>query len=97
MGKMVPNGTTGTIAPAGTLGNNGEFYFNTVTYDIFNKVSGSWTLIGNIKGANGQDFNATGNIHLYNGTNSYEARTALVAQGIGFISLNFSETTTSTA
>lgn len=45
-----------------------------------------------VNGTNGLDFNSTGNISLFNGTNSYDARTALVAQGIGYVALNFSLT-----
>ena len=40
-------------------------------------------------GINGIDFNATGNVKLFNGTTSYDAATALVSQGIGAISMNF--------
>lgn len=40
-------------------------------------------------GTNGLDFNSTGNISLFNGTDSYDARTALISQGIGSIALYF--------
>ena len=33
-------------------GANGDFYLNTTTYNIFEKVGGHWTLRGNIKGEN---------------------------------------------
>jgi hypothetical protein len=31
-------------------GVNGDYYLNVVTGDVFQKLSGTWTLIGNIKG-----------------------------------------------
>lgn len=44
-------------------------------------------------GSPGADFNATGQVHLYNGSTSYRASTALVAQGIGVISMDFNRFT----
>ena len=41
------------------------------------------------QGAKGLDFNATGNIRLFNGSTSYDANTALISQGIGSIALYF--------
>ena len=41
---------TGTT-PAG--GNNGDVHYNTATYDMSQKISGSWVVIGNLKGTNG--------------------------------------------
>ena len=31
-------------------GVNGDYYLNTITGNVFQKVSGTWVLIGNIKG-----------------------------------------------
>ena len=39
--------------PVDTLGNNGDYYINTDNYDFFNKASGKWVKIGNIKGIDG--------------------------------------------
>jgi hypothetical protein len=44
---------TGSGAPTGSTGTNGDYYLHTLTGDIYNKVSGSWGLTGNIKGAAG--------------------------------------------
>lgn len=40
----------GTGAPAVGLGVNGDYYLDTATGNTYTKVSGAWTLIGNIKG-----------------------------------------------
>ena len=37
----------------------------------------------------GLDFNSTGNMSLFNGTDSYDPRTALIAQGIGSLPFDF--------
>lgn len=54
-GSNGTNGATwssGSGAPSG--GNDGDYYLNTTSYDVFHKVSGSWgTAICNIKGADG--------------------------------------------
>lgn len=45
---------TGTTLPdSTTLGFDGDFYIRTTTYDVFEKVSGTWIIIMNIKGATG--------------------------------------------
>jgi len=36
-------------------GIDGDYYLNTTTGDIFQKVSGSWVKIGNLKGAQGPE------------------------------------------
>jgi len=56
LGVPGTNGATwysGTSTPSSGLGVNGDFYLNTISYDISNKISGSWTVIGNIKGTTG--------------------------------------------
>jgi hypothetical protein len=35
-------------------GINGDYYLNTATYDLFQKVAGVWTLVCNLKGATGE-------------------------------------------
>jgi hypothetical protein len=50
------NGATwlnGAIDPAAGIGTNGDYYINTASYDIFQKQSGVWAKIGNLKGAAG--------------------------------------------
>jgi hypothetical protein len=43
----------GTIDPTAGLGTNNDYYINTASYDIFQKQSGAWVKIGNLKGAAG--------------------------------------------
>ena len=45
--------TVGTSAPSG--GNNGDMYYNTSTYHVWQKQSGTWTDLGSIQGAAGQN------------------------------------------
>ena len=53
------NGTNGATwlngigVPNPILGVNGDFYLENTTNDIFNKVSGAWTKISNIRGTTG--------------------------------------------
>lgn len=37
-----------------TEGKDGDFYLNTTSWDVFKKISGEWSLQGNIKGASGE-------------------------------------------
>ena len=41
--------SSGTGAAAG--GNNGDFYYNTSTYHVWEKITGTWTDLGSIQGA----------------------------------------------
>jgi hypothetical protein len=43
----------GATIPSSGLGVNGDFYFRTVTCDIYNKSSGTWSIIANTIGATG--------------------------------------------
>lgn len=88
----------GTSVPADGLGVDGDFYLNTLTNDVYRKSSGAWSYLATLKGPAGPagpqglpgaGFNETGDLHLFNGTNSYDARTALVSQGIGSIAMDF--------
>ena len=50
------NGSTwynGTTEPSTSTGVNGDWYLNTLTWDIFHKESNSWSRKGNIKGETG--------------------------------------------
>lgn len=51
--------------PSNGNGENGDTYLDSLTFDLYKKESGSWTLIGNIKGADGAD-GADGVAVLYN-------------------------------
>lgn len=44
---------TGTGAPPTSLGVNNDFYFDTSSGDVYNKASGAWVKVSNIRGATG--------------------------------------------
>ena len=44
---------TGTAAPTAGTGTTNDKYLNTATGDVYSKTSGTWTIVGNIKGATG--------------------------------------------
>lgn len=43
----------GSGAPSGGLGVNGDFYLNATNGDVYEKISGTWTVVANIKGPAG--------------------------------------------
>jgi parallel beta-helix repeat protein len=43
----------GTSAPSNSTGHDNDYYLNNSTWDFYRKSSGSWVLMGNIKGATG--------------------------------------------
>jgi hypothetical protein len=49
----MPLWRSGTVAPSNSLGNNGDFYINTSTGDLYQKAGGAWSLTGNILGPAG--------------------------------------------
>ena len=52
-GATITTGTTVSNGSAATGFKDGDLYINTNTYDLFQVVSNNWSLIGNIKGATG--------------------------------------------
>ena len=44
---------SGSSDPSDELGVDGDFYLNTTSWDVFMKISGEWSLLGNIKGESG--------------------------------------------
>jgi len=44
---------SGSSDPSDESGNDGDFYLNTTSWDVFKKISGEWSLQGNIKGVDG--------------------------------------------
>ena len=58
-GEAGADGTDGNTILSGavdptTEGVDGDFYLNTTSWDVFKKISGEWSLQGNIKGASGE-------------------------------------------
>lgn len=59
IGAVGPKGDTGATiyssaaAPVASSGNNGDFHIDTATGNLYKKESGSWTLIGNLRGPQG--------------------------------------------
>ena len=45
----------GTTVPNATEGNDGDLYLDYSTWDVYHKESGAWVLLGNIKGADGEN------------------------------------------
>ena len=43
----------GTTAPTAEQGNDGDLYLDYSTWNVYHKENGEWTLLGNIKGADG--------------------------------------------
>lgn len=52
-GKDGATWLTGTTAPNAEQGKDGDFYFDSVTFDIYNKVCGVWQKIANIGSSQG--------------------------------------------
>ena len=52
-GKDGATWLVGSIDPRSFEGKDGDLYLNISTWDVWHKVSGEWTLLGNIKGADG--------------------------------------------
>jgi uncharacterized protein (TIGR02145 family) len=44
---------SGSVVPAASLGNNGDYYLNTVSADVYSKSSDAWSLTTNIRGVSG--------------------------------------------
>ena len=44
---------SGSSDPSDESGVDGDFYLNTTSWDVFKKISGEWSLQGNIKGVDG--------------------------------------------
>jgi hypothetical protein len=52
-------------------GIDGDYYLNTTTYDLFQKIAGTWTVVANLKGATGsqgpQGPQGVAGTQIYNG------------------------------
>ncbi len=58
---------SGSGVPSGVLGNDGDKYVDEDNGDFYSKASGSWSIVGSLKGATG-DTGATGPVGVYNTT-----------------------------
>jgi parallel beta-helix repeat protein len=67
----------GASAPSNSTGHDNDYYLNNSTWDLYRKSSGSWVLMGNIKGATG----ATGAQGAQGSAGSAGATGAQGAQG----------------
>jgi len=72
----------GSGAPSSETGANGDYYLNTSNGDVYTKVSGSWVLEGNIKGATGPA-GETGETGAAGATGATGAAGADGADGVG--------------
>ena len=52
-GQPGPGLRLGTGVPSPGLGINGDSYLNTLTWDMYSRAGGAWTLVGNIRGGTG--------------------------------------------
>jgi len=71
---------TGTSAPVSTLGLSGDLYYDSVAYNLYQKGSTSWTLLGNLKGS----IISLGTVS----TNVGSAATATITGTAPFLTLN---------
>lgn len=79
------NGTsllTGRGEPSANTGANGDSYIDLDTWNFYTKASGSWSLAGNISGANQGDGAATIKIPDITGLDETTAKTFIVAKGL---------------
>lgn len=69
---------SGSTTPSSGLGINGDWYFNTTTWDVSKKVGGSWATQGNIKGAQGiQGAGGANGSTIYSGTGTPSSGTGV--------------------
>lgn len=86
-GATGQNGTNGTKvisasgAPASDTGVDGDTYIDISTWNVYTKTSGSWTSVGNIKGADGTD-----------GTNGLDGQSFQMQSGLYSTPDNWGET-----
>ena len=97
-GDAGTNGITwrsGTGVPDNGVGVDGDFYLRTSTYDIYSRVSGSYSIIANIKGATGE--NGLDGIDGTNGINgaTWRSGTTVPDNALGIDGDFYLRTTTS--
>jgi len=80
----------GAGIPAGATGENGDYYLNTNTSDVYEKQSGSWVLIGNIKGVEGP----AGDVTLINLVSARRSTTYNIGTTWGDVTLDTTEAET---
>src|ERR1017187_11015254 len=90
------NGTNGTAitinsgVPFNGNGINGDSYIDILTYNLYNKIGGSWILIGNIKGVSASPVNFSASIV---GQNNGYLLTASVINGTAPFTYNWTRVT----
>lgn len=86
-GENGQDGTDGTKVisdsgdPSNDIGENGDTYIDTSTWNVYSKDNGSWTSVGNIKGADGQD-----------GTDGQNGQSFQMQSGLYSVPANWGET-----
>lgn len=66
-GKDGTQWLSGTNTPVASQGVNGDFYFDTDDYIIYQKVDGQWVSLGNIKGQSGTSIYVGYDGHIWQG------------------------------
>lgn len=77
---------TGNGAPSNSLGNDGDLYLNNATGDYYTKVSGVWSLQGNLKGPQGP---ASASVSILKLTNTF-ANNINSSSGVNYSAFNTS-------
>jgi hypothetical protein len=95
-GDVGSPGTPGSIwynstgIPSGATGDNNDYHLNTSNGDVYQKQSGSWVLIGNIRGVQGP----AGDVTLINLVSARRTTTYNVGTTWGNVTLNSTEAET---
>lgn len=84
-GEAGPAGSTwryGAGVPDDAVGNNGDFYLDTNTGDVYSKSTGSYGLVMNIKGPPGSSVNVIKNGSFYQGLSPWNSLPSAASAGV---------------
>ncbi len=84
-GEAGPAGSTwryGAGVPDDAVGNNGDFYLDTNTGDVYAKSTGSYGLVMNIKGPPGSSVNVIKNGSFYQGLSPWNSLPSAASAGV---------------
>ena len=84
-GEAGPAGSTwryGAGVPDDAVGNNGDFYLDTNTGDIYAKATGAYGLVMNIKGPPGSSVNVIKNGSFYQGLSPWNSLPSAASAGV---------------